>query len=333
VEDRYVEEIEEEINLLDYWLIIWNRKVLIILLVIVSVFATAIRSLFMVNIYKSEAVITSVAQGETGGGGVSALVSRFGGIPGMAVPGSSSSSEIINLLKSKILREKIIKRYDLLPVFFPEQWDEVKDDWKEGDEERGFTLNPFVFIRGFVERATHDAPINHGDKEKGEKKGPTVWDGLRALNSIVSVGSNIKDNTITVSIEFYDPEMAAKMVDYFLVALLDHMTSEAKRAAMINKKYLDEQLARTSDPLIRQKVYNLIAQQIEAAMMSEVKENFAFKIIDPPRVPDRRIKPGRTRMVMLSFVVSLFMGIFLAFFLEFIKNAKAERDISRKATN
>ncbi|HLA50198.1 MAG TPA: GNVR domain-containing protein, partial [Thermodesulfovibrionia bacterium] len=78
-----------------------------------------------------------------------------------------------------------------------------------------------------------------------------------------------------------------------------------------------------SDPLIRTKIYSLIAQQIETSMMAEVKENFAFKIIDPPRAPDKRIKPNRSRRVMISFMVSLFAGIFIAFLREYIEKAKS----------
>ena len=53
--------------------------------------------------------------------------------------------------------------------------------------------------------------------------------------------------------------MAAKIVDFFLTTLTDYMSSEAKRVAVINRKYLEEQLGSTSDPFIRQKTYNLIA--------------------------------------------------------------------------
>ena len=155
---------------------------------------------------------------------------------------------------------------------------------------------------------------------------PTVWDGLRMFNGITKVNNNAKDNTITISIEFYDPEMAAKMVEYFLATLTDHMSSETKRVAKTNRKYLEEQLEATADPLIKQKIYNLIAQQIETSMMSEVKENFAFKVIDPPKVPDKKIKPKRSQMVMISFVTSLFAGIFLAFFLEYISKVRNQEE-------
>ncbi len=92
------------------------------------------------------------------------------------------------------------------------------------------------------------------------------------------------------------------------------MSSEARRVATINQKYLEEQLGKTADPLIKQKIYNLIAQQLETSMMAEVKENFAFKVIDPPKVPDKRIKPKRIQMVLLSFVIVHLYGCVFSIF-------------------
>lgn len=286
--EQQIQQFDDEINLLDYFQVIWKRKFLIIALVFITVLTTSVKSLFMTNIYQSTAVITPISskEGSGVGGGLSVLALQFGGLPGISLPGSSSVSEIVNLLNSNILREKLMVKYNLMPALFYEKWDGEKKDWKKG-----------------------------GDA-------PTVWNGLRMLKGISKVNSNTKDNTITISVEFHDPEMAAKMVEYFLAALTDHMSSEAKRVAMTNRKYLEEQLEKTADPLIRQKIYNLIATQIETAMMSEVKENFAFKVIDPPRAPDKRIKPKRSQMVMISFMVSLFAGIFLAFFLEYIEKVK-----------
>ncbi len=57
-------------------------------------------------------------------------------------------------------------------------------------------------------------------------------------------------------------------------------------------------------------------------MMAEVKENFAFKVVDPPKVPDRKIKPKIRKNLVLSFIISLFAGISLAFFIEYIENAR-----------
>lgn len=312
---------EDEINLLDYWMVIWKRKVLIIMLTFLTVLFTAVYSLRLPEIYQSKAVITPIGSKDSGGGGLS-LLAQFGGIPGIAIPGSSSAAEIVNLMKSNILREKVIERYELLPILFYESWDKEKKQWKK-DGNSSYGLNPLSLLQKASSSIKPRSQVSNPKSQ--DNSSPTVWDGLRMLDGIVKVNNNIKDNTITVSAEFYDPEIAANIVNYFLASLIDHMSGEAKRIAKTNKRYLEEQLGTTMDPIIRQKIYNLIAQQVETSMMSEVKENFAFKVIDPPKVPDKRIKPKRSQKVMLSFVTSLFASIFLAFFLEYIEKIKRKQ--------
>jgi len=166
-------------------------------------------------------------------------------------------------------------------------------------------------------------------KPKQDPNAPEMWDALRTLDGILKVTNSVKENTITISAEFRDPELAAKIVEYTMKTLTDYMSNEAKRVATTNRIYLEQQLGITTDPFIKQKTYNLIAEQIETAMMAEVKENFAFKVIDPPLAPDKKIKPKRSQMVMLSFVVALFIGIFVAFFLEYLEKQNFRLDTGR----
>lgn len=314
---------EDEINLLDYWRVIWKRRKLIGYIVAVTVVLTVVVSLFMTNIYQAKAVITPVtAKGGGGGaGGLSALALQFGALPGIAMPASSSASEIINLLKSNVLREKVIAQHSLMPVLFYKQWDPRKKDWKTRGEGM-FTLNPLSWLSAL------SGAISPGPSAGARKKEPGVpdtWDALRLLDDIVKINHNVKESSITISADFHDPDMAAKIVEYFLTTLTDYMSSEAKRVATTNRLYLEQQLGTTSDPFIKQKTYNLIAEQIETAMMAEVKENFAFKVIDPPLAPDKKTKPKRAQMAVLSFVVALFIGVFVAFFLEYLEKIKTNR--------
>ena len=304
---------DDEINLLELWQVVWKRRKFIAYFAGIVVVLTAVVSLLMTNIYESNAVITPVeTKGGAGGGMAAALAAMGGGLGGMiALPESATSSEIVLLLNSNILREKIIKEYNLLPVLFSKQWDEEKKTWKKG----GFSLNPLTWISKLI------ALIKPADKKavKKEPGVPDMWDGLRALKDLVQIKSNVKEKSITISAQFDDPEIAARLAGYFVAALNDHMSQEARRVAAINKKYLEEQLPLNSDPLIKQKIYTMIAQQVETAMMAEVKENFSFKVIDPPMVPDKKIKPKRAQMVVLSFVVALFLAVFIVFALEYLE--------------
>lgn len=310
-------EPDDAINILDAWQIIWKRRRMIGTIVMLAVSAMVILSLFMTNIYRAKAVIMPViAKDNTGAGtGLATLAQQFGGMPGISMPGSASASEIVSLLKSNILREKIIQQFNLLPVLFYQQWNSEQHTWKND----GLTLNPARYLslpRGMS--ASNSLP-----EQKKDLHAPGTWDALRLLAEIVNISQDAKQNTITISVDFHDPEMAAKIVDYFLATLTNYMSSEAKRVAATNRKYLEEQLGSTTDPFIKQKTYSMIAQQIEAGMMAEVKENFAFKVIDPPLAPDKAIKPKRAQMVIISLFAALFVGIVAAFFREYIEKMRA----------
>jgi len=88
----------------------------------------------MTNIYQATAIIMPITSRDAGGGsaGLAALASQLGGLPGIALPSSASLAEIIGLLKSNILRERIIEQYNLMPVLFYKRWDEEKKTWKKG---------------------------------------------------------------------------------------------------------------------------------------------------------------------------------------------------------
>lgn len=166
-------------------------------------------------------------------------------------------------------------------------------------------------------------PVFFGEEAKGKKVNDQIWDGIRYLkNTIYKARDNKRDGIIELSVEFKDPEMSARILTYILTELTDYMSSEAKRVADTNKKYLESLIDKNSDPLIKQKIYALIARQIEISMMAEVKENFAFKILDPPKTPDMKIRPRISMNIMLSFIMSLIGGICLAFIMEHIKSTK-----------
>ncbi|MDI9570373.1 MAG: Wzz/FepE/Etk N-terminal domain-containing protein [Pseudomonadota bacterium] len=311
---------EDEIDLLEIWGVIWKRRRLIGYIVAAMVFLTVAVSLLMTNIYQSEAVIVPVAgkEGGAGGGAAAALAAQFGALPGIATPGATSMQEIVSLLKSNVLREKVIEQHKLLPVLFEEDWDAEKQRWKAEGGGGGFriNLNPLSWVSSLLALVRPPPPPSIAKKKPGI---PDVWDGIRALDKMVTVKHDMKQGVITITGQFPDPELAAKLVEYFLTTLTDHMSAEARRVALTNQKYLESQLGGATDPFIKQKIFNLIAQQVETSMMAEVKENFAFKILDPPKAPDRKFKPKRAQMVVLSFVVALFIGGFTAFFLEYLE--------------
>lgn len=309
---------EALVQLMDFWLIVRRRRRFIGRFVLAALILVTLSTLLMKDVYQATAVISPIA-GKDAGGTLSTLAQQFGGLAGASLLGvPASASDIMNFLNSNILREKVIERNNLLPVLFPDEWDWKQNRWKRGWLD-GISLKPLVYIDRAVRMLQPGPVLRRPHKDNGI---PDIWDGLRRLDDMVTVKNNLDENSITIAVTGPDPDTAARIVECFLTALNDHMSSEARRVVLVNRKYLEEQLDKTADPFIRQNIYNMIAQQIERSMTVEAKENFAFKVIDPPRAPDRKFKPKRMQIVLGSLILSLFMAVAVVFVLENLEGWK-----------
>jgi len=84
------------------------------------------------------------------------------------------------------------------------------------------------------------------------------------------------------------------------------------------------QLARlTRDLKIKNTVYMLLTQQLQQVKIAEAKDNPVVQVLDRAVPALYKSKPKIKRSMILAGAVSLFLGIFLAFFLEYIQRQRA----------
>jgi uncharacterized protein involved in exopolysaccharide biosynthesis len=163
------------------------------------------------------------------------------------------------------------------------------------------------------------------------KKPPTLQAAYLKLQSILKATSDKKKNVMTLSAQFKDPRLAKQILDYYVVGLSEFLRHQSLDESAAQQAQLYEQLTKTSDPLLKNKLYELIARQIEKETLAKVQRYYSFNVIDPAYVPERRFSPKRAQIVVLSIVVAAFFAIFLAFFLEYINNAGKSEDPERIA--
>ena len=65
---------------------------------------------------------------------------------------------------------------------------------------------------------------------------------------------------------------------------------------------------------LRQGIYRLIESQIEMVMLANVRDEYAFKILDPavPAEPNQFIRPKRLMIVIVGFMLGLLLGVSVA---------------------
>lgn len=75
---------------------------------------------------------------------------------------------------------------------------------------------------------------------------------------------------------------------------------------------------------VQEAVFELLTQQYEQAKISEAKDTPTVQILDKAIPSNKKCKPKIKLNMAIAGILSLFIGIFLSFFLEYIKRIKEE---------
>lgn len=289
----------DALNILEFFAIFKKRKGIFFLVVIPSFVASVTTSLLMTPIYRATATI---ALGKPIGSGPSAPplggLAGLGGLlpPDLSYPPSIlslSPGEIVKRFKSRSIAEVIIKKKQLLSLFFPQ-----KKKW----------WNSFF-------------------PQKRNNSLPTLWDGIRFIDNELNVEYDRLSGTIEISFDFKDPSISADIIDEYIHTVSDAIKSDEIKTAMQIKNKLEKELLNISDVYLREKMFNLIVSQVERIALAET--NSVFKVIDPPKAPDKKIKPKRKLIVVITLIGSLFISIFMILLKEHIERLKEQQGSSR----
>ena len=292
---------EDEINLLDYLIVLLKHKRLIAGIVAGAAILALVVSLLMTKIYRSEATITARQQEKAEGGSALAALRGVAGIAGELVGFGSGGDvdKIETLLKSRELVRRVVEKNSLLPRLFEDDWDPKKKEWKE---------NP----------------------------APTIQDAYKLLvtKGMLTVSRDRKTNIITIKIDHRDPQFARDLVDHYLTELSESLREQTLKDAQDNKRFLQSELDKTSDALLREKISNLLAKEIEKETFARAQKYYSFIVLDPPVVSDlnKKVKPKRALICILSVIVAGFFAVFAAFFAEYVHNVKTREDPERLNT-
>lgn len=298
-EPYYAYEPEDEINLLDYIIVLFKHKWLIIAMVLFAGMSAVYFSLRMPNIYRSEATIMPRKTEKSGDSAAISLLRGMGSMAtelvGLGMGGSAEKFEI--LLKSRILTRRIVEKRKIMPRLFREIWDPQKRTWLK---------NP----------------------------PPTLQDAYRGIMGMMTISRDRKSDALTIKFDHEDPYFARDMVDYYVTELSEMLREETLTDASENQRFLRMQLMRTSDALMKEKIYAMLAREIEKETFARAQKYYSFQVLDPPIVPDldKKVKPKRSMICILSVTVAFFVAVFLAFFIEYVKRLRT-RETTQRTTD
>ena len=296
--DIYSDEIDLKILILE----VWEKKFFIIIVATIFALVGAVYAFQQPNYYKSEATLAfntssngSALSGQLGGIAALAGVNLSGG-------GSNENEIIIEILKSRQFLSKFISKYDLLAMLMAsEGWDP--------------SSGQLIYDESLYDSIDKNWTVN---EEGGKQNRPSLLDSVNLFTDQLNVSVDSLSGLVKLSFEFYSPELAKEIV----VSLVEEINKEIKRRdieeATLSIDYLTNQIAQTKALNLQTMFYGLLEEQTKTLMLANVRPEYAFKIIDPAIVPERKSKPSRPLIVivftvlggMLALVIAIFMYIF-----------------------
>jgi hypothetical protein len=226
--------------------------------------------------YKAEAMIRPVSQE---GGGLSGLLQSTGLMQGNATLGNAITSppdpnEIEAILESYAFTTAMVEQEHLEPRLF------------KGSHS---LRNLFPFL--------------------GPRKPRTPYSLYLLMSGRFDCDNSLRTGNMTLSFIDKDPELARTILDFYITRLRDQVRAQTVRDTKAALRSLENEVARTADPLLRDQMYQLIALQMQQVKTAQANADFAFKVLEPPYVPPNPYAPS----VLLDSFVAGVLGFMMAF--------------------
>lgn len=254
----------------------WHDRWIVIACVALFTALATTAAFMMVPKYRAEVVIVPV-KADDARSALAGMVGQLGGLASMAglsLGSSGNKDENLQYLRSNGFTARFIDDQKLLPELFSARWDATNSRWNVDDPD--------------------DVP--------------TLADGVRLFDrSVRAVQEDRRTGIVTLAVVWKDRELAASWANLLVEQANRDLRQRAIDDAQASLRYLDTELAKTTVLELRQSIYRLIEGQIKTMMLANVRDQYAFKVIDPAVAPDADdwIRPKRAAMILIGAFAGL----------------------------
>ena len=285
-EQNIAEHYDDEIDLRELFSVLWNGKKLIIGITAIFALVSVFYALSIPNQYRATALV-SPAEGS--GGGLSGALGQLGGLAslaGVSIGGGESSEAQVaqEIMRSRGFIEEFISENNLaVEVFAAEGWDMGSNQLEINSDI--YDVDSLLWVR--------DAPA-------GKTAEPSGWELFKKFSGMFSVSEDKKTGMVSISVEYFSPELAKEWVDRLVIGINQHMQSRKLEKVNINIQYLEAQIQKTSIAEMREVFYTIIEEQIKSKMLAEASPEYAFVTVSPAMAPEEKSHPKRALICILG---------------------------------
>ena len=289
---------DDEIDLRELFGVLWAGKIKIIAITAVFTIASVIYALSVPNQYKATALLSPA---QSSGGGLSGALGQLGGLAslaGVSIGGGKSSEAQVaqQIMKSWSFIEGFIEKNDLAVEVY------AADGWSKGSNELQIDsdFNDVLKSQWLVE-----------DDDTGKLGAPSSWQLFEEFSEKLAVSEDKKSGLVSVSIEYYSPQIAKQWLAMYVAAINAHMQQRQMAKVTTNIEYLQAQIEKTAIAEMQEVFYTIIEEQIKSKMLAEASPDYAFVAVSPSMVPEEKSQPKRALICILGTLLGGMLSVLL----------------------
>tara|TARA_B110000967_G_scaffold128949_1_gene131745 strand:- start:1349 stop:1978 length:630 start_codon:yes stop_codon:yes gene_type:complete len=147
------------------------------------------------------------------------------------------------------------------------------------------------------------------NNDTGELGPPSSWKLFQDFVEMLSVSEDKKSGLVSVSIEYYSPQIAKHWLDLYVAAINGHMQERKMAEVTRNITYLEAQIKKTNIAEMKEVFYTIIEEQIKSKMLAEASPDYAFVPVSPSMVPEEKSQPKRALICILGTLLGGMLSV------------------------
>ena len=300
------DQYDDEIDLRELFGVLWGNKIKIIGITAVFAVVSVIYALSVPNQYKASALLAPAQQQS---GGLSGALGQLGGLAslaGVSIGGGESSEAQVaqEIMKSWSFIEGFIADNDLaVEVYAAEGWSRESNQLKFDNDVYAVKTKTWLVENDNI----------------GRLGPPTSWQLFEKFSEMLAVSEDKKSGLISISIEYYSPQIAKRWLDLYISSINKHMQARQVVKVSNNIEYLEAQIEKTSITEMQEVFYTIIEEQIKSQMLAEASPDYAFVAVSPSMVPEEKSQPKRALICILGTLLGGILSVLTVLVLHFAR--------------
>jgi uncharacterized protein involved in exopolysaccharide biosynthesis len=304
--EHYSDYTDDDIDLRELFGVLWSGKWWIGGITAIASIIAVVFALSLPSIYQSEALL---APASSSSGGLGGLAKQYGGLAslaGISLPGGGSDDKTalgLEVMKSRRFIAEFIERHDLLvPLMASSGWDRSTGDLIIDNEIYESAAKKWV-----------------RDVSPPKRPVPSLQEAYQEFEEGLSITEDKTSGFIRLSIKHYSPVVAQQWVVWLIEDINNTLREQDVTEAESSIAYLKQQVEMTLLTDLQSMFFELIQSQTETIMLAKVRQEYAFKTIDPAVVPEKKSEPKRAIICVLGTLLGGVLAVLLVLVMHYAK--------------